>query len=119
MRPSLGALVLLLGACGPIEYIATIPLEASGAVGEAKHMKADKYAPYEVTAATEYLHKARELGGFARFHDSMNFGQKATKLAKEAQQISHEKAMLPEEQRESSSALGDQTGATIVQPGQK
>ena len=33
------AACLMLSGCGPIEYIATVPLDAAGAYGEAKHVK--------------------------------------------------------------------------------
>jgi hypothetical protein len=95
---------LLLGACGPIEYIANVPLEAAGLVGEAKHVHGEKYAPYEMTAANEYLHKSRELAGFARFHSSVEFARKATRLAQEAKKISQDKAAMPDQQ-------GDETPA--------
>jgi hypothetical protein len=99
---ALVALVLLGAAagCGPIEYIANVPLEAAGVVGEAKHVKGEKYAPYEMTAAGEYLHKSRELAGFARFHSSIEFAKKATKLGREARQIALDKAALPEDKNE-------------------
>lgn len=87
---------LMLSACGPIEYIATVPLDAAGAYGEAKHVNAEKHAPFEMTAAREYLHKARELAGYARFHSSVQFGQKAADYAKKAQKIAAEKASLPD-----------------------
>jgi hypothetical protein len=97
---ALGAATLLGVGCGPIEYIANVPLDASGAVAEAKHVGADKYAPYEYTAAIEYLHKARELAGFARFHSSVGFARKSAKLAKEGRALAIDKAALPEAQRD-------------------
>ncbi len=97
LAPLLG---ILLAACGPIEYIANVPLEASGAVAEARHVKAEKYAPYEITAAQEYLHKSRELAGYARFHSSVEFARKATKLAQQAKQLSGDRASLPDEKNE-------------------
>jgi hypothetical protein len=102
----------LFTACGPIEYIANTPFEAAGAVAEAKQMKGDKWAPYEMTASQEYLHKSRELAGFARFHDSVGFAQKATKLAVQAKTLSVEKARMPEEAGGGSNAPADTTGVT-------
>lgn len=92
MRAVAPACLLLLAGCGPIEYIANVPFRAAGAVAEAKHLDGQKYAPYEMTAAREYLHKARELGGYARFHSSVAFAEKATKLAGEAKKICQDRA---------------------------
>src|SRR5438105_2382562 len=64
-----------LGGCGPIEYITIVTFEASRAVAAAKGVHADRLAPYEYTAAIEYLHKARELGGYSRYHQSVTFGK--------------------------------------------
>jgi len=88
------AVVLLLApltiGCGPIEYISIVTFEASKAVNEAKASRASELAPYEYTAAVEYLHKAREVGGYARYHEAVewgkrarDFGHYATKLARE------------------------------------
>ena len=55
----------LLG-CGPVEYISQVGNRAASAVSSAKLAQADRYAPYEYTAAEEYLHKAREEGGLRR-----------------------------------------------------
>jgi hypothetical protein len=92
-----GTGALALPACGPIEYIATVPADANGAIAEAKHLSGDKYAPYEMTAANEYVHKSRMLAGYARFHSSVTFGAKAAENARKAKRIAVEKAALPEE----------------------
>ncbi len=77
--------VALGGAgCGPIEYLATVPLDAAGAIAQAKQLGADKRAPYEMTAAEEYVHKARELAGHARYQSSVRFGRKAAENAHKA-----------------------------------
>jgi len=100
LRPLLVGLAigpaLWLGAvgCGPLQYISTVPMDASGAVAEARHLDADKCAPYEITAATEYLHQSRVLAGYARFHSSVEFGRRAAKLAREAQSLCHEKTAV-------------------------
>jgi hypothetical protein len=82
-----------LGAmgCGPIEYLAAVPFSASGAVAEARHMDAERYAPYEITAAQEYLHKSRELAGYARYQSSVAFARKASRNAEKARQLSRDK----------------------------
>jgi hypothetical protein len=75
---ALALLVLLLTTgCGPIEYLTVVTFEASKAVQEAKASRAPELAPYEYTAAVEYLHKAREVGGYARYQEAARFGGKA------------------------------------------
>jgi|SRR5579883_1607232 len=93
----LGATAMALPACGPIEYIATVPLDANGAIAAAKLANGEKYAPYEMTAAEEYVKKSRMLAGYARFHSSVQFGAKAADNARKAKRIALEKAAMPEE----------------------
>jgi hypothetical protein len=87
------ALLLLVGAagCGPIEYISVVTFDASKAVQEAKASRAAELAPYEYTAAVEYLHKAREVGGYARYHVAIEFGKKARDFGHEAVKLSRER----------------------------
>ena|SRR5882672_8366644 len=88
-----GALALVasltaLGAgCGPIEYINQVGVKAAGAVSAAKLAQADRYAPYEYTAAEEYLHKAREEAGYAEYQDAIEYGRKAEELANKGRAI--------------------------------
>lgn len=44
-------------------------------------------APYEYTAAVEYLRRAKELAGYARFHDANNFASSAQKHSKDAKKV--------------------------------
>jgi hypothetical protein len=96
-----GALALRLGAavplfcslvsmtaCGPIEYINQVSSKAASAVVSAKLAQADHYAPYEYTAAEEYLHKAREEAGYAQYQDAIEYGRRAEELANRARAIS-------------------------------
>jgi hypothetical protein len=93
MRRALAILVLATAAgCGPIEYITIVTFDASRAVNEAKAAKAGDLAPYEYTAAVEYLHKARDLGGYARYHEAIEFGKKARDFGLEAVKLSRERA---------------------------
>jgi hypothetical protein len=80
------AVAPLLG-CGPVEYISQVSNRAASAVSAAKLAQADRYAPYEYTAAEEYLHKAREEGGYAEYQDAIEYGQKAEDLANRARAI--------------------------------
>jgi hypothetical protein len=96
-------LVILVGGvsvgCGPIEYIAIITFDASRSVAAAKGAKAEQLAPYEYTAAVEYLHKARELGGYARYQQSVKFGRLARDFAHQAFDIAKGKKQKPREER--------------------
>ena len=78
---------LIAGGCGPIEYLNQVSSKAATALAEAKRAQADRYAPYEYTAAEEYLHKAREEAGYAEYQDSIDFGRKAEELAHRARAI--------------------------------
>jgi hypothetical protein len=99
MRASLAAAALLLAACGPIQYIANVPLDAAGAVSRAEHLEGARYAPYEMTAAQEYLHQSRLLAGYARFHSSVEFGRKSAENARKAEKISLDRASQPDADR--------------------
>jgi len=87
------ALLILVAAtgCGPIEYISTVTFDASQAVQEAKASRAPELAPYEYTAAVEYLHKAREVGGYARYHEAIELGKKARDFGHEAVKLARER----------------------------
>ena len=80
------AVAPLLG-CGPVEYISQVGNRASSAVSAAKLAQADRYAPYEYTAAEEYLHKAREEGGYAEYQVAIEYGRRAEDLANRARAI--------------------------------
>jgi hypothetical protein len=74
-------------ACGPIEYISQVTLRADNELAAARAAGAEKYAPYEYTAAVEYLHKAREEEGYARHQVAIRFGKKAWQMARKAKKI--------------------------------
>jgi hypothetical protein len=84
---ALGLCVACAG-CGPIEYINQVSVKAAGAVSAAKLAQADRYAPYEFTAAEEYLHKAREEAAYAEYEDAIEYGRKAEELADKGRAIS-------------------------------
>jgi len=96
MRPVALLVAIALGGCGPIEYISTVTFEASKAVQEAKASRAPELAPYEYTAAVEYLHKAREVGGYARYHEAIEFGKKARDYGHEAVKLARERGTRSE-----------------------
>ena len=74
--------------CGPVEYISQVGNKAASAVSAAKLAQADRYAPYEYTAAEEYLHKAREEAAYAEYEDAIEYGRKAEELADKGRAIS-------------------------------
>src|SRR6476619_7403944 len=80
------AVAPLLG-CGPVEYINQVGVKAASAVSAAKLAQADRYAPYEYTAAEEYLHKAREEAGYAEYEDAIEFGRRAEDFANKGRAI--------------------------------
>src|SRR5215831_1224448 len=83
----LGLLVGQLGGCGPVEYINQVSFKAASALAAAKEAQADRYAPYEYTAAETYLHKAREEAAYAQYQDSIEYGRKAEEQAHKARAI--------------------------------
>src|SRR5450432_3894328 len=84
---SVVALTVTMSGCGPIEYINQVGVKAAGAVSAAKLAQADRYAPYEYTAAEEYLHKAREEAAYAEYEDAIEFGRKAEEMANKGRAI--------------------------------
>ncbi len=86
-KPLLAAALLAAGGCGPVQYLTTVTRDASSEVAAAKAAGADRYAPYEWTAANEYLHKAREEEGYADHQAAVHFGTLAVDFAKQARQI--------------------------------
>ena len=86
--PALALASAALAGCGPVEYISQVSNRAAAAVSAAKLAQADRYAPYEYTAAEEYLHKAREEGGYSQYEDAIEYGHRAEDLANRARAIS-------------------------------
>jgi hypothetical protein len=74
---------VVLAACGPTQSTAYL-LDAEVQIEAARTAQADKYAPYEWTAANLYIHKAREEVGYADFEVAVDFAQKASKFANDA-----------------------------------
>lgn len=91
------ALVTLGAGCGPIEYLNTTTFQAAHAVMEAKRAHADQWAPYEYTSAVEYLHKSRELAGFARWQEAVDFGRMAGEMGRKAHELAAAKGSKPAE----------------------
>ncbi|HCF62732.1 MAG TPA: hypothetical protein DFS52_32680 [Myxococcales bacterium] len=79
----------VLGACGPTKSTALI-MDADVQLEAARTAGAEKLAPYEYTAAIEYLHKAREEQGYADFEVAIDFANKALDNAVKAKKKSME-----------------------------
>jgi hypothetical protein len=84
----LGALLSL--GCGPVEYLNQVTRRAATAQAAAEKVDAEKLAPYEYWTAKEYLHKARELAGYARYQVAIAYGRKAEEAALKARALALE-----------------------------
>ncbi len=73
-------------ACGPVQST-TLIVDASAELSAAKTARADKHAPFEFTAAEEYLHKAREEQSYADFQVAVNFARKSLNCARVARML--------------------------------
>jgi hypothetical protein len=76
---------LVCTSCGPVTYVGQVR-RAEAAVDAARAAHADRYSPYWWTRATQYLHKARELAGYADFQGANRFGGLAADAANVAEQ---------------------------------
>ena len=86
-----GALGLGVLACGPVEYLNQVTRRAASAQAAAEKVDAEKLAPYEYWTGKEFLHKARELAGYARYQLAIEYGRKAEEAALKARAIAIEK----------------------------
>ncbi|MBK9519003.1 MAG: DUF4398 domain-containing protein [Anaeromyxobacter sp.] len=88
MRSLLALPVLaLLAGCGPVQSSRAL-VAADVEIEGARSAGAATAAPYELTAAEAYLHKAREQSGYAQYESATTFATRAAELAREA----HKKA---------------------------
>ncbi len=84
MRFLLALLALApLAGCGPVQSTGAL-IDADVEIEAARAAGAPAAAPYEVTAAEAYLHKAREVAGYARYEDATAFASKARDIAIDA-----------------------------------
>ena len=87
MSPRLFALVLVVvaaAACGPIAYVNEVTRRASTSVDAARDAKADKYAPYYWTRATQYLRQARVKAAKSDWEGANRFGRLAAEAGDQA-----------------------------------
>lgn len=78
----------LVPACGPVTYVRHVTFGATGDVAQARIRDGEKMSPYEFTAAREYLQRAKELAGYARFQDANKFAKKSEELATASLKVS-------------------------------
>ena len=83
--------LLLLPACGPIQYISTVTFKARRLVAEAKTAEAEAHAPYEYWSAVTYLRMAREKAGYADFQNAKDYGDRAVAMARKARVLADER----------------------------
>lgn len=74
-------------ACGPVTYLSRITFGATGDIAELRATNAPKMAPYEWTTLVENHQRAKELAGYARFHDANNFAKTAQGAASKAKEV--------------------------------
>ncbi|OGQ26206.1 MAG: hypothetical protein A2138_17935 [Deltaproteobacteria bacterium RBG_16_71_12] len=78
-----GAFLLGAAGCGPV--ISTYLIVAAQAdLDGARAAESEKYAVYETTAASEYLHKAKEELGYADFGPAVDYAYRAQDMAQKA-----------------------------------
>ena len=82
------ALATLVGGCvGPVLAMLNFS-DAEAEIAAARTADAPKWAPYEYTSATLYLHEAQLLRGYsgAYYQDAYEYAQKAVEFAKLAKE---------------------------------
>jgi hypothetical protein len=86
------AAALAAGGCGPVVYVSEVTRQTQRSLTDARIAGAERLAPYEYAAALEYLEKARELGGAARYEDARELARLARALADKATLLSKARA---------------------------
>ena len=74
-----------VSACGPVQSTALL-LDAEVQIEAARTAQAERYAPYEWTAANLYHRKAKEEVGYSDYEQAVDFAQKAQKFAVQARE---------------------------------
>jgi hypothetical protein len=94
------AIALVVGACGPIEYVNTVTRGADSALEEARAANAAKWSPYYWTRAVEYQHEARVRAASADFQAANRFGRLSEEAAIKARDEALRRASNPDAARE-------------------
>jgi hypothetical protein len=78
-------LLVLAGAsaCGPVQSTAYL-MDAEVQLEAARTAQAERYAPYEWTAANLYYRKSKEEIGYSDYQQAVDYAQKAQKFATQA-----------------------------------
>ncbi len=76
----MAAILTVASGCGPIISTSLI-VDAEAKLAAAKAAEAEQYAPYEYTAAEQYLHKAHEELGYADYGPAIDYAYKAADAA--------------------------------------
>lgn len=79
-------------ACGPVEYLGQVSGRATTALAQAQRQGAERLAPYEYTAATEYLRKAREEASRSAYQRALEYGRRSEELAHRAQALARDRS---------------------------
>jgi hypothetical protein len=107
--------VLLLGAGCAMSATARVVI-AGDSVESAKRAEADKYAIYEYTKATEYLHKAREEYGYADYEAAGKFADEAQVWGDKAREKTREHPTTPINQQPSAPAPVAPSDNPVITP---
>jgi hypothetical protein len=98
-RPKPWRLALALGAtwfgggCGPIEYVSQVGRRVPAALAQAQQHGAERLAPYEFTAAQEYLRAAQVEATRSSYQRAVQYGRRAEELAVLAEGLARERTL--------------------------
>ena len=90
LRVAVVSMVVMIGSGCGASMSTYLILKAQYELDGAEAAEAEKYAPYEYTAANLYLDKAREEQGYADFGASIKYAWKAEELAIQGRERSNE-----------------------------
>jgi hypothetical protein len=82
-----------LAGCGPVDYLSQVGRRAPLALAQARQYGAETQAPYELTAAEEYLREARVQASRSSYQRAIEYGRRAEELAVRAEGIAREKRL--------------------------
>ena len=102
---------VMLGACGPIEYVNHVTTGATPAIEAARSADAAKWSPYWWTLAIEYRHKAKEEAAYAHFEAANRFGALAEEAAGKAREEALRRSADP---AAAAKEMGPVDGGTIT-----
>jgi hypothetical protein len=83
MRAAYACGLFALLGCGPVQSTAYL-MDAEVQLEAARTAQAERYAPYEWTAANLYYRKSKEEIGYSDYQQAVDYAQKAQKFAAQA-----------------------------------